>query len=109
MEQFYLSNFTGGWFVGDFDPAIIKSKHVEVAIKRYGKWHREPSHVHKIADEITVIIEGTVLMKGHIYGQGQAVLVKAGEATDFFTLTDVVTCVIKSPSVIGDKYQVSEP
>jgi hypothetical protein len=42
-------------------------------------------------------------MSGMVYKEGDVLLIKAGESTDFYPLTDVTTCVIKVPSVIGDK------
>jgi hypothetical protein len=106
MQRYDLKDFTGGWVAGHFEPSLMKMKDAEVAIKRYKQWHREPKHVHNLANELTIIVEGTVLMNNHIYGKDSIILINAGEATDFFTLTDVVTCVIKSPSVSDDKYIV---
>ncbi len=45
-------------------------------------------------------------MNGQIYHEDQVVWIEKNEVTDFLALTDAVTCVIKLPSVIGDKYLV---
>lgn len=106
MKLYRLPEFKGGWVIGDFDPAVIKTKEVEVAIKRYKKGDYDQKHYHVVADEITIIVEGTVKMNGVLYLKDQVILIKKGDATDFEAITDAVTCVIKLPSVIGDKYLV---
>lgn len=106
MRVYELTDFTGGWVVGDFNPAVIHNKNVEVAIKRYKPNDYDKSHYHKKADEITIIISGTVKMNGKIYHEDNVIWIEKNETTDFLALTDVITCVIKLPSVIGDKYLV---
>lgn len=108
METYNLTEYHNGWFIGNFSPSIIKTEKMELAIKRYTQWQRESKHVHKEADEITVIVEGTVLMNGQILGKNTIIYLKAGEAADFFALTEAITCVMKTPSVIGDKHPVPE-
>ena len=104
MQQFNLSDFTKGWFVGDFVPTLWSTPNVEVAIKRYAKYDVEKSHFHKVATEITVIVSGSVMMNGKKYEKDDVILIEPGESTDFIALEDTVTCVVKTPSVMGDKY-----
>jgi hypothetical protein len=99
-----LNDFTKGWLVGDFLPALINSKDVEVGIKYYKKGDKETRHVHKISTEYTIIISGKVLMNSSVYNEKDIVKVLPGEYTDFNCLEDTITLVIKTPSVIGDKY-----
>lgn len=94
-----------GWFVGHFQPTIIDTKEVEVAVKYYAKGDYEASHHHKIATEVTVIISGRVEMNGEEYGAGDIIVIEPGESTDFKALTyNVVTCVVKYPGASNDKY-----
>lgn len=105
MELYNIKDFKRGWFIGDFVPSLIRTKDFEITIRHYKAYENEQRHVHKIADEITVIISGEVKMNNLVYKADDILVIKAGESTDFFTLTDVITCVIKIPSVIGDKYE----
>lgn len=107
MELHNLNDFKGGWIVGDFIPTLIKTNNFEVAIKRYKANDFEPSHLHKISDEITIIVSGTVKMNNIIYQPNDVIFIKKNEFTDFKSLTDSTTCVIKVPSVIGDKHIAS--
>jgi mannose-6-phosphate isomerase-like protein (cupin superfamily) len=106
MLQYNLGDFIGGWVVGDFDPSLIKTKDFEVSIKRYNAGDRDLCHFHKEADEITIIISGTVVMNGKHHIANDIVLIKKGESVEFNASSDAVTCVIKVPSVKGDKYLV---
>ena len=94
-----------GWFVGDFDPSLFKTKDVEVAIKRYLKDDYEQTHYHKIATEITVIIEGAVLMNGDKYVKNDILVIEPGFQTDFRALENTTTAVVKIPGASNDKYE----
>lgn len=104
MQTFDLSTFKGGWFIGNFTPTLFSTKDFEVAIKYYKAGESERSHYHKIVTEITVIVEGQASMNGEIKNKGDIIIIEKGESTNFIPLTNTITCVIKMPSVIGDKY-----
>lgn len=108
MRLDQLDKMVKGWFVGDFDPTIIKTQDFEVAVKKYRSGESEESHYHKVATEVTVIVSGRVRMNGAEYGEGDIITMEPGEATDFAALTDAVTAVVKVPSVKGDKYLTNE-
>jgi len=95
---------TKGWFVGNFDPVVLKTDAAEVAVKSYAAGTVEPKHYHKVAPEVTLIVSGEVRMNDSHYGAGDIILIEAGEATDFEALSDVTTVVVKLPSVAEDKY-----
>ena len=97
---------TGGWFVGDFEPTVLRTSSCEVACKRYAKGATESVHVHRIATEVTVILGGRARMGQRVFESGDIVLLEPGEATDFEALEDVTTVVVKMPSVANDKYLV---
>lgn len=106
MKKYRLENFTRGWVVGDFEPNIIRSKDFEVMVRYYKAGDTEAKHVHKIADEITIIVSGKFTMNGEILEAGDIVHLLPGEPTDFACLEDGANAVIKTPSVMGDKYLV---
>ena len=101
-----LGQFPKGWVVGHFPEALLHCDEAEVAIKHYKAGDYEPTHVHKVADEITIVIDGMIKMQGLTYCNNDVILMPKGMSTDFQALTDVTTCVIKLPSVKGDKYLV---
>lgn len=94
-----------GWFVGDFEPTLYKTKDVEIAVKPYEKGFYEKSHHHKIATEITVVITGKIRANGVEYGAGDILIMEPGESTDFECIAEnTSTVVAKLPSTIDDKY-----
>ena len=106
MHKYNLSNFTRGWIVGDFEPSIIETKEFEFMVRHYSAGECEVAHVHKLADEVTVIVSGEFTMNNTYLKQGDIVHLKAGEPTNFNCLKDGSTAVIKTPSVRGDKYLI---
>jgi len=99
-----LNQMINGWFVGDFENSALRTKDFEVAVKFYKAGDMEGRHVHQIATEITVILHGQVKMCGQVLQHGDIITLKPGESTAFEAITDVTTVVVKTPSVIGDKY-----
>ncbi|MBK8803359.1 MAG: hypothetical protein IPN71_15120 [Fibrobacteres bacterium] len=104
MNSHRLETFRGGWFVGAFQPRLIASDHIEVAVKRYAAGDAEGRHVHRIATELTLIASGKVRMNGVVWTQGDILEILPGESTDFLALEDTITVVVKTPSAPDDKY-----
>lgn len=104
MRLSKLSDMTKGWFVGDFSPVVLKTEAAEVAVKSYTAGTLESRHLHRIATEVTLIVSGRARMNDLELEAGDIVLIEPGEATDFQALTDVITVVVKTPSVMEDKY-----
>lgn len=106
MLTFNLNDFKGGWVIGDFQPSLMMTRDAEVAIKRYKAGDSEPTHVHRVADEITIVVEGTISINEQVFEKDTIVFIPANESAAFRAITDATTCVIKSPSIVGDKYIV---
>lgn len=104
MKVSNLSDMTKGWFVGNFDPSLIKTRDVEVAVKTYKKGDYEEKHYHKIATEITVIVKGSVKMNGIVYKENDIIIIEPNEKTDFLALQDAICTVVKYPGASNDKY-----
>jgi len=104
MKLANIENMVKGWFVGNFDPTILKTEQFEVGVKIYKAGEVEAWHVHKVATEITVILNGEAQMGGKTLKHGDIIMLEPGEGTSFKAITDLTTVVVKSPSVMGDKY-----
>ena len=94
-----------GWFVGNFEPTLINTADVEVAVKEYRCGTSEERHYHKISTEITVIVSGRVRMNGVEYYKGDIIIIEPMESSDFQALEDTVTTVVKYPGATHDKYK----
>jgi len=108
MKTAKLKDMKLGWFVGDFEPTLYKTKDTEVAVKKYRAGDCEKAHFHRIATEITVIVSGKVKMNDSSYEQEDIIILSPGEASDFRALTDAVTVVVKIPSAKEDKYLLNK-
>ena len=105
MKTAKLEDMVKGWFVGNFEPTLLKTNDVEVAVKSYKKGDYEDRHYHKIATEITVIVSGRVKMNGVEYTKGDIVVIEPMESTDFEALEDnTQNVVVKYPGANNDKY-----
>ena len=104
MKISKLDDMIKGWFVGNFDPTLIKTNEVEVAVKKYKAGDSEDTHYHKIATEITVVVSGRIRMNGKEYVAGDIIVMEPGEATDFEALEDTSCTVVKYPGANNDKY-----
>jgi len=99
-----LEDMFKGWFVGDFDPTLVRTQACEVAVKKYQAGDAEALHHHKVATEVTLVLSGRVRMCGREWGEGDIIVLEPGEATDFVALTDAVNVVVKTPGAKNDKY-----
>lgn len=105
MKIAKLEDMIKGWFVGNFEPTLLRTNDVEVAVKSYKKGDYEEKHYHKIATELTVITRGRVKMNGIEYKEGDIIVMEPGEATDFECLEDgSQNVVVKIPGANNDKY-----
>lgn len=104
MKKYNLSEFTKGWFIGNFNPSLLQTDLFEVAIKNYTQGDQESAHYHKIATEYTIVNSGRFRMNDSEYGAGDIIVIEPGESTDFYCLESGNTTVLKVPCVSGDKF-----
>jgi hypothetical protein len=108
MKNYKLDDMFKGWFVGAFSPTVLHTTAVEVAVKKYEGASHEARHFHKIATEITLLLDGSAVVNGKTFGPGDIIVLEPGEEADFRTLGPVTTVVVKCPGAPNDKY-LSEP
>jgi quercetin dioxygenase-like cupin family protein len=109
MKREKLENMKGGWFIGNFNPSLLKTNTCEVAVKSYKKGDCEKTHYHKIAVEYTVIARGRVKMNGIEYRAGDIIVMEPNESSDFECLEDgTINVVVKIPGANNDKYIIGE-
>lgn len=105
MKIARIEEMTKGWFIGNFEPSLLKTNAVEVALKKYKKGDYEKAHYHKISTEFTVIVSGRVRMNGKEYIEGDIIVIEPNDSTDFEALEDnTVNVVVKIPGANDDKY-----
>ena len=109
MKVDNLNRMIKGWFIGNFEPSLLKTNDCEVAVKEYKKGDYEGKHYHKIATEFTCIINGRVKMNNIEYKSGDIIVMEPNEITDFECLEDgTKNVVVKIPGANNDKYIVED-
>lgn len=94
-----IDNFTLGWLVGNFEPALFHSKDIEVAVKNVSAGMPIERHYQKISTEYNYIASGTVIANGELLKAGDIFIYEPGEITELEILEDVIIVVIKTPSL----------
>jgi len=103
MEVRNLSEFLKGWFIGNFEPSMLKSLEFEVAIKSFSKGDFEPNHKQITAVEFTVVLSGEIEINDNKFYKNQIIRVNPGEIANFLALSDATVLCIKTPSIASDK------
>ena len=103
FESFNLEEFKLGWIVGNFVPALVQSKDIEVAIKYFKSGDLEPSHMQLVATEITIVVSGRIKLGINTYGPKEIIKIPPKSFADFESLTDSTLVCIKYPSIPNDK------
>ena len=94
----------GGWFIGNFEPSVVKTKDFEVAYTRHKKGEYWEKHHHKVATEITLVIKGKIKINDEIFSTGDIFVIYPNEIADPTFLEDSEVVIIKMPSNTDDKY-----
>lgn len=96
----------GGWFVGNFEPSILKTELFEICFKQHPKGEKWPPHYHKLATEYNYLLHGKMCVQNEILNAGDVFVIEKNEIADPTFLEDCELIVVKVPSVLNDKYNV---
>ena len=106
MNIFKISEMVGGWFIGDFEPSVLRTKEFEVAYARHQKGQKWDIHYHAAATEINYLIRGKMRIQNTLIFPGDIFVLNAFEIADPEFLEDCELIVVKTSSVIGDKHAI---
>ena len=101
-----MSRMYRGWLIGDFEPSILKTKDFEVGMLKHKKGEIWPRHFHKEAIEYNCLIEGKMIVQDIMIEPGTIFIFEKNEVADPIFLEDCTVLVVKTPSIIGDKYEI---
>ena len=101
-----IAEMRGGWFIGDFEPSVLRTRAFEVAHHRYPAGYRGEPHVHRVGTEYNYILRGRLVASGQQLGSGDIFVYQPGEVSDVTFLEESDLVIVKTPSVPGDKHAV---
>ena len=105
MKRISLKQFKKGWIVGNFEPSLLKSEDIEIAIQSYQAGDEEQQHYHKLGTEISIVVLGSASFNGEVLNEEDGMVIYPKESNIFKAITDCKVLVIKYPSSKSDKYQ----
>lgn len=101
-----IDEFYRGWFIGNFEPSLLKTDQFEVSILKHAKGEQWAKHYHAIATEYNVLLKGSMKINGELMIEGDVFVIEPGEAAEPEFLEDCTLVCVKTPSLPGDKYEV---
>lgn len=103
MKVIKLNTMKNGWFMGNFEPSVLKTENFEVGIMSHSKGEKWPKHYHAKADEYNVLMQGKMIIQNTELNAGDIFVIEKMEIADPIFLEDCKVLVVKVPSVPGDK------
>lgn len=103
-----IKQYTNGWYIGNFTPAVLQSKDFEIAHHSYPKGFEGNPHTHKIAAEYNYIVTGSLVASGQTLKRGDIFVYEPFDISDVIFLEDTDLIIVKVPSVPNDKYEMEK-
>lgn len=95
-----------GWYVGDFESAVFKSKDIEACYQTIEKGYTDP-HYHTKCTEILLVTKGKAILNGKKIKKGDIVVINKGEVNDLLAISKKFTVVgVKIPAGGNDKVRI---
>jgi len=101
-----LENYIGGWFIGDFDPSILRTKEFEICVVSHRRNETTRQHYHTSSTEINLVLSGKLEVNGRLLHKNDIFIYEKNEVSDVHFIADSELCVIRVPSAPNDKVLV---
>ena len=98
-----ISNYTRGWLIGNFSPAIFKTRQFELGLLTHNKNEKWDYHYHAYMGEINVLLEGNMFINNRQIHKGEIFYIPENQLTCPNFIEDCKILCIKVPSIVGDK------
>jgi hypothetical protein len=98
-----LSEFRRGWFIGDFEPSIFRTKQFEICVTSHKKNEASPAHYHTSSEEINLVLAGRLLVNGRELKSGDFFIYERLEVSSVEFLQNTKLLVVRVPSAPHDK------
>lgn len=106
MIKHNIKDFWRGWFIGNFEPSVLRTEQFEVGVLEHKKGEQWKAHYHAVGTEYNVLLTGSMIICGETVRQGEIFIIAPNEVADPVFLEDCTVLCVKTPSLPGDKYEV---
>jgi len=103
-----ITDYVRGWFIGDFEPTVLRTKDFEVGVLTHYKGEKWPSHYHKDSIEYNVLVSGKMTVQGKELNSGDVFVFEKGEIADPVFLENCIIVCAKVPSLPQDKFEIKQ-
>lgn len=103
IQLFKMSDMFNGWFIGNFEPSVLKTDQFEVGYLFHKKDEKWPVHYHEKLTEINVLIKGKMILNDILITENTIFTIHKNDIACPIFLEDCSILCIKIPSVFGDK------
>lgn len=104
MPQFSsLNSYIGGWFLGNFEPSLLRIDSFEVCVVSHRKMEATTPHYHTQSEEINLILDGRLMVSGRVLEKNDIFVYSRFEISDVEFLEDSRLLVVRVPSAPNDK------
>jgi quercetin dioxygenase-like cupin family protein len=101
-----IKDYVRGWFIGNFEPSLLKTDQFEVGLLTHKEGEEWAAHYHKESVEYNVLVSGKMIVQGKELNSGDVFVFNKGEIADPVFLEDCTLVVVKVPSIPSDKFEV---
>lgn len=108
MKIDHIKNYKRGWFIGNFNPSILKTDKFEIAVMHHDAGEYVQPHFQKTALEYNVVISGRLRCNGHEFVTGDIFVYDILEVADVVVIEETYILCIKTPSLPDDKVLVDD-
>ena len=99
-----IKDFKAGWFIGNFEPTILKTSDFEVALKIHNRDEDIAPHRHNRTIEYNLLTSGEMNVNGSKIEEGDIFIFEKSETCHVQVISEVAKVVcIKVPSNPDDK------
>ena len=108
MKIYKMNTMKNGWFIGNFEPSILKTSVFEVGIMNHKKGEYWPKHKHQHLEEYNYLLSGKMVIHNNELNSGDIFVIDREEVADPVFLEDCIVIVVKVPSIPGDKIIIKD-
>jgi len=94
-----------GWFIGDFEPSVLRTEDFEVGVVKHKKGEEWKAHLHKRSTEYNLLLDGEMTIQKTKIKAGDIFIIEKKEIADPVFEKDCRVLVVRVPSLPKDKYE----